>query len=41
MGEAMNTACFCALGKTAAAPILTVMKHFPKDVNGKMLKTIN
>ena len=41
MGEAMNTACFCALGKTAAAPILTVMKHFPKDVNAKMLKTIN
>ena len=41
MGEAMSTACFCALGKTAAAPILTVMKHFPKDVNGKMLKTIN
>jgi len=41
MGEAMSAACFCALGKTAAAPILTVMKHFPKDVNGKMLKTIN
>jgi NADH:ubiquinone oxidoreductase subunit F (NADH-binding) len=41
MGEAMSTACFCALGKTAAAPILTVMKHFPRDVSGKMLKTIN
>jgi len=41
MGEAMSASCFCALGKTAAAPILTVMKHFPKDVNGKMLKTIN
>jgi len=37
----MSAACFCALGKTAAAPILTVMKHFSKDVNGKMLKTIN
>ncbi len=41
MGEAMSAACFCALGKTAAAPILTVMKHFPKDVSAKMLKTIN
>ncbi|MFC1592083.1 NADH-quinone oxidoreductase subunit F, partial [Thermodesulfobacteriota bacterium] len=41
MGDAMASTCFCALGKTAAAPILTVMKHFPKDVQQKMLKKIN
>jgi NADH:ubiquinone oxidoreductase subunit F (NADH-binding)/(2Fe-2S) ferredoxin len=41
MDEAMSSTCFCALGKTAAAPIMTVMKHFPKDVNRKMLKKIN
>ena len=41
MGEAMSDACFCALGKTAAAPILTVMKHFPKDIEKRMLKKIN
>ncbi len=41
MGDAMNNTCFCALGKTAAAPILSVIKHFPKDVNSRMLKKIN
>ncbi|MCP4716442.1 MAG: NADH-quinone oxidoreductase subunit J/K [Deltaproteobacteria bacterium] len=41
MGEAMADTCFCALGKTAAAPILTVMKHFPKDVQKCLLKSLN
>ncbi len=34
MGDAMNDTCFCALGKTAAAPMLTVMKHFPAPWKG-------
>jgi NADH:ubiquinone oxidoreductase subunit F (NADH-binding) len=41
MGEAMGDTCFCALGKTAAAPIISVMKHFPQDVERKMIKPIN
>ena len=41
MGTAMSDACFCALGKTAAAPILSVIKHFPADLNKRMLKTLN
>jgi NADH:ubiquinone oxidoreductase subunit F (NADH-binding)/(2Fe-2S) ferredoxin len=41
MGEAMGDTCFCALGKTAAAPIISVMKHFPLDVERKMIKPIN
>jgi len=41
MGETMNDTAFCALGKTAAVPILSVIKHFPKDVSQKMLKNIN
>ncbi|MDX1269705.1 MAG: NADH-ubiquinone oxidoreductase-F iron-sulfur binding region domain-containing protein, partial [Oceanisphaera sp.] len=41
MGDAMNDSCFCALGKTAAAPILAVMKHFPAEINKRMLKKIN
>jgi NADH:ubiquinone oxidoreductase subunit F (NADH-binding) len=40
MGEAMSDVCFCALGKTAAAPMLTVMKHFPSEINRRMLKKI-
>ncbi len=40
MGAAMNDTCFCALGKTAAAPILTVLKHFPAEVNKRMLKRL-
>ena len=41
MGEAMSDTCFCALGKTAAEPIISVMKHFPEDVERKMIKPIN
>ncbi len=41
MGDAMSDTCFCALGKTAAEPMLTVMKHFPAEVNKRMLKKIN
>ena len=41
MGEAMNDACFCALGKTAAVPLLSVMKHFPKDVEKGIMKKLN
>ncbi len=41
MGKAMNDASFCALGKTAAAPILSVMKHFPKELEKRMIKRIN
>ncbi len=41
MGEAMGDACFCALGKTAAVPIVSVMKHFPDEVEKKLLKPIN
>lgn len=41
MGKAMNDTCLCALGKTAAAPILTVMKHFPNEIEKRMLKKIN
>lgn len=40
MAAAMSDACFCALGKTAAAPILTIMKHFPSDVQKRLLQTI-
>ena len=41
MGEAMSDTCFCALGKTAAVPIVSVMKHFPQDVERKLIKPIN
>ena len=40
LGTALSDTSFCALGKTAAVPILSVMKHFPKEISGKMLKKI-
>jgi len=40
LGDAMNDTSFCALGKTAAVPILSVLKHFPKEISGRMLKKI-
>lgn len=41
MEAGMRDTSFCALGKTAAVPILSLIKHFPKEVEKKMLKTIN
>ncbi len=38
MDKAMRDTSFCALGKTAAAPIASVIKHFPGDVKKRMLK---
>jgi NADH:ubiquinone oxidoreductase subunit F (NADH-binding)/(2Fe-2S) ferredoxin len=38
MSDAMRDASFCALGKTAAVPLLSVMKHFPKELEKRMLK---
>lgn len=38
MSEAMRDASFCALGKTAAAPILSVLQHFPKELEKRMMK---
>ena len=40
LGTALSDTSFCALGKTAAVPILSVMKHFPKEISGRMLKKI-
>jgi len=37
MAAAMKDNAACALGKTAAAPILSVLKHFPKEIEGKLL----
>jgi NADH:ubiquinone oxidoreductase subunit F (NADH-binding)/(2Fe-2S) ferredoxin len=36
MSAAMADTSACALGKTAAVPFLTVLKHFPKEVEGKL-----
>ena len=40
MAAAMKDTAFCALGKTAAVPMLCVMKHFPKEVEKCMLKKL-
>ncbi len=32
MDTAMHDTCFCALGKTAAVPLVSVIKHFSKDI---------
>ncbi|MEI6127864.1 MAG: NADH-ubiquinone oxidoreductase-F iron-sulfur binding region domain-containing protein, partial [Pseudomonadota bacterium] len=37
MGETMRDTSFCALGKTAAVPMLCVLEHFPKEVAKRML----
>ncbi|MCX8044110.1 MAG: NADH-quinone oxidoreductase subunit F [Desulfobacterota bacterium] len=36
MNEGMRDASFCALGKTAAAPLLSVMQHFPRELEKRM-----
>jgi len=38
IAAAMADTSACALGKTAAVPILSVLKHFPKEVEGKLMK---
>ncbi len=38
MAAAMADTSACAFGKTAAVPILSVLKHFPKEVEGKLIK---
>jgi NADH:ubiquinone oxidoreductase subunit F (NADH-binding) len=38
MAAAMADTSACALGQTAAVPILSVLKHFPKEVEGKLMK---
>lgn len=38
MAVAMADTAACALGKTAATPFLTVLKHFPREVEGKLLR---
>ncbi len=38
MAAAMADTSGCAFGKTAAVPILSVLKHFPKEVEGKLIK---
>ena len=40
MADAMKDTAFCALGKTAAVPLLCVIKHFPKEVEKRMLKKL-
>jgi len=41
MGEGMETACFCALGKTAATIILSVMNHVSVERKAKVLKAFD
>jgi NADH:ubiquinone oxidoreductase subunit F (NADH-binding) len=38
MAAAMADTSACALGKTAAVPFLSVVKHFPKEVESKLVK---
>ena len=38
MAAAMADTSGCAFGKTAAVPILSVLKHFPKEIEGKLIK---
>ncbi len=38
MASAMADTSACALGKTAAIPFLTVLKHFPKEVEAKLMR---
>lgn len=41
MAAAMADTSACALGKTAAVPILSVLKHFPKEVEKKLIKGVH
>jgi len=34
----MEDTSLCDFGKSAAAPILSVLKYFPQEVEGKLLK---
>ena len=38
MAAAMADTSACALGKTAAIPFLSVLKHFPKEVESKLVR---
>jgi NADH-quinone oxidoreductase subunit F len=37
MAAAMADTSACALGKTAAVPLLSVMKHFPQEIEGRLM----
>jgi NADH:ubiquinone oxidoreductase subunit F (NADH-binding) len=38
LDSAMSVASACALGKTAAVPIISVLKHFPKEIEGRLIR---
>jgi len=38
LDSAMAVASACALGKTAAVPIISVLKHFPKEIEGRLVR---
>jgi NADH:ubiquinone oxidoreductase subunit F (NADH-binding)/(2Fe-2S) ferredoxin len=38
LDAALSVASACALGKTAAVPIISVLKHFPKEIEGRLLR---
>ena len=38
LDSAMAVASACALGKTAALPVISVLKHFPKEIEGRLIK---
>ncbi|MCK5010215.1 MAG: NADH-quinone oxidoreductase subunit F, partial [Deltaproteobacteria bacterium] len=38
MAAAMADTSACAFGKTAAVPIISVLKHFPKEIEGKLIR---
>jgi NADH:ubiquinone oxidoreductase subunit F (NADH-binding)/(2Fe-2S) ferredoxin len=38
LDSVLSVASACALGKTAAAPIISVLKHFPKEIEGRLVR---
>ena len=38
LASAMADTSACALGKTAAVPIMSVLNHFPQVIEGKLLR---
>jgi NADH:ubiquinone oxidoreductase subunit F (NADH-binding)/(2Fe-2S) ferredoxin len=38
LDAALSVASACALGKTAAVPIISVLKHFPKEIEGRLVR---
>lgn len=38
MAATMADTSACAFGKTASAPIISLLKHFPREIEGKLLK---